>query len=141
MHTYEVDLVSDNAVQPTDAMRRFMCDAPVGDEERGEDPTVRELEELVAGLTAKEDAVFMPSGTMCNVVSFFLHCGVDGEVLLHEDSHPAYSGYGGPAVPGRPLLRGLPGERGVLTPETLQQAAGRFPAARVVSLENTHNRT
>ena len=67
---YEIDLVSDNACRPPPAMREFMCAADVGDKERSEDPTVRELERRAAALMAKPAAVFMPSGTMCNVVAF-----------------------------------------------------------------------
>ena len=138
---YEIDLISDNASQPTDAMRQAMARAPVGDEEFGEDPTVSELEELAAGLTGKEAALFMPSGTMCNIVSYFVHCGDEGEVLIDEASHPVYSGYGGPAVRGRPLLRCVPGERGVISPEQIAAAGGLHDRLRVVSLENTHNRS
>ena len=138
---YEIDLISDNAAQPTDAMRQAMARARVGDEEFGEDPTVRELEELAAGLTGKEAALFMPSGTMCNIVSYFVHCGDEGEVLIDEGSHPVYSGYGGPAVRGRPLLRCVPGRRGVIDPEQVDAAGQLHDRLRVLSLENTHNRS
>jgi threonine aldolase len=144
MQRFEIDLFSDNAAQPTDSMRRFMAAAPVGDEEHGEDPTVRELEQLVARLTGKDDAVFAPSGTMCNIVAYAVHCGPGDEILVHEDSHPVYSGYGGPAVPGRPPLRRLRGESGVITDDTIHRAladAQESRRARLLSLENTHNRS
>lgn len=138
---YEIDLISDNASQPTEAMRQSMARAPVGDEEFGEDPTVRELEELAAGLTGKEAALFMPSGTMCNIVAYFVHCGDEGEVLIDQDSHPVYSGYGGPAVRGRPLLRCVPGVRGVVGAAQIEGTVRFHDRVRVVSLENTHNRS
>jgi threonine aldolase len=138
---YEIDLFSDNACRPTAGMRRMMVDAAVGDEEHGEDPTVRELEETVAQLTGKEDAVFTPSGTMANIVAYTVHCGPAGAVLIHEDSHPVYSGYGGPAVPGRSTLRLLPGNRGVVTSEEIERAVALTPRGRLLSLENTHNRS
>jgi threonine aldolase len=115
---------------------------PVGDEEHGEDPTVRELEDAVARLIGKEDAVFMPSGTMANIVSYFVHCGAEGEIIVHEDSHPVYSGYAGPAVPGRAQLRRLAGAAGIVTAERIGEALDRAPhRARLLSLENTHNRS
>ena len=62
----DVDLFSDTLTKPTAEMRRFMCDAEVGDEKKGEDPTVNLLQEQVAELLGKEAALFLPSGTMCN---------------------------------------------------------------------------
>lgn len=144
IRTYEIDLSSDNAARPTEAMRRFMSRAAVGDEERGEDPTVVELEEMVADLTGKAAAVFMPSGTMCNVVAYFVHCEPGDEIILHESSHPVYSGYTGPAVRGRASVHLLAGERGIFTGaqvlEAIQRNSPAKPRSRLVSVENTHNR-
>ena len=142
---FEIDLVSDNASRPSEAMREFMAAAEVGDEERGEDPTVRELEELVAELMGKPAAVFMPSGTMCNVVAFSVWCEPGDALLLHEDTHPVYSKYAGPHVHHGLALRKLPGERGVLGGAAIEQdlAAAQRDGARpsLLSLENTHNRS
>ena len=142
---FDIDLVSENACRPTVGMRRFMSAADVGDEERGEDPTVRELEALVAELTGKAAAVFMPSGTMCNVIAFFVWCAPGDTMLLHEDTHPVYSKYAGPHIHNRLDLCKLAGERGVLTSAAIDrglvgiaQAGG---TARLLSLENTHNRS
>ena len=140
-----MDLRSDNAAKPTKAMRQFMCRAPIGDEEFGEDPTVRKLEAMVAELLGKEEAVFMPSGTMCNITSYFVHCGAEDEILIHESSHPVYSEYAGPRVHGRARLDCLEGERGILEPESVRDAITRASAkgtrTRLLSLENTHNRS
>src|SRR5262245_57868994 len=65
----EIDLYSDTVTRPTAEMRRFMCAAEVGDEQKGEDPTVNLLQELVAELLGKEAALFLPSGTMCNEIA------------------------------------------------------------------------
>ena len=65
----EVDLYSDTVTRPTAEMRRFMCEAEVGDEQKCEDPTVNLLQEMVAELLGKEAAVFLPSGTMCNEIA------------------------------------------------------------------------
>ena len=83
-----VDLYSDTVTRPTAAMRRFMCDAEVGDEQQLEDPTVNLLQDTVAELLGKEAALFLPSGTMCNQVAFSVHCRAGDEILLHETAHP-----------------------------------------------------
>lgn len=137
---FPIDLASDNASQPTPAMRRAMADAAVGDEEFGEDPTVRALELAVAELTGKEDAVFLPSGTMANIVAYAVHCGPDDEILIDAASHPAYMGYAGPAVPGRARLRPLAGQAGVISAGAIERAVAAGPGPRLLSLENTHNR-
>ncbi len=142
---FEIDLVSDNASRPSQAMREFMVAADVGDEERGEDPTVRELEEMAAELMGKPAAAFMPSGTMCNVVAFDVWCEHGDGLLLHEDTHPVYSKYAGPHIHHRLELHTLPGERGVLSPAAIEAKIAAVVGAggrpRLLSLENTHNRT
>lgn len=139
-----IDLSSDTVTRPTDEMRRVMYAAPVGDEQRGEDPSVRALEEEVAELTGKEAAVFLPSGTMCNIVAFFLHCAPGDEVILHRDSHPAYSENAGPAVHSRVSLHLLDGDRGIFTAEqvvsAVQPRGHQKARSRLVSVENTNNR-
>ena len=65
-----IDLRSDTVTRPTEAMRRAMFEAPVGDDVFGEDPTVRRLEEYVAALLGKEAALYAPSGTMTNQIGF-----------------------------------------------------------------------
>ena len=72
MPTIDIDLYSDTQTRPTQAMRDAMASAPVGDEQRGEDPTTNRLCEMVAALLGKEAAVFMPSGTMCNHTHFYI---------------------------------------------------------------------
>jgi threonine aldolase len=141
MADYEIDLISDNASKPSQGMRRYMCDARVGDEERREDPTVRALEALVADLTDKDDAVLMPSGTMCNIVSFLVHCDPVDEILIHEESHPVYSKYAGPEVPGRAVLHRVPGERGTISNHAVDDAVRTRSSLRLLSVENTHNRS
>ena len=68
-----IDLFSDTLTRPTPEMRRFMCEAEVGDEQKGEDPTVNRLQEMVAELLGKEAAVYLPSGTMCNEIAVKVH--------------------------------------------------------------------
>lgn len=140
-----IDLSSDTATRPTAAMRSAMANAEVGDEQRGEDPTVRALEERVADLTGMEAAVFMPSGTMCNIVALFVHCDAGDEVILHTHSHLRYSENGGPAVHSRVLLNAIShGADGTFTGEQviarLQPAGHQKPRSRLVVVENTNNR-
>ena len=64
-----IDLSSDTATKPSAGMREAMARAEVGDEQRREDPTVNALQDLVAEMTGKEAGLFLPSGTMCNVIA------------------------------------------------------------------------
>src|ERR1700681_3798974 len=82
-----INLLSDTQTRPTQAMREAMARAEVGDEQIGDDPTVNLLCERVADLLGKEAAVFMPSGTMCNVAGMLTHCRRGDEILAHETAH------------------------------------------------------
>jgi threonine aldolase len=134
-----IDLRSDNACHPTAAMRRAMSSAAVGDDAVGEDPTVCALEERVADWLGHPAAVFMPSGTLCNIVAFEIYRGEagGGKVLAESSSHPTYSGYCGPRF-GRPELRTIEGEGGIIKAAALTPSV--TDGACVLSLENTHNR-
>ena len=79
---HPIDLRSDTVTQPTKAMRSAMADAKVGDDVFGEDPSLNELEEIAAQKTGKEAAIFVPSGTMGNLISILAHCGRGDEVIL-----------------------------------------------------------
>ncbi len=79
-----VDLRSDTVTRPTPSMRRAMAEAVVGDDVYGEDPTVNALEARVAALLGKEAAVYVPSGTMGNLISVLSHCGRGDELILGD---------------------------------------------------------
>ncbi len=138
-----VDLFSDTVTRPSPGMRRFMCDAEVGDEQLWEDPTVNRLQEMVAELLGKEAALFLPSGTMCNQVAFSIHCRAGDEILLHETAHPLLYEAGGAAALIGAVFRPLAGPRGMFTAAQVRQAvrpAVHFmPRSRVVSIEQTAN--
>jgi len=138
-----IELFSDTMTKPTAEMRRFMCDAEVGDEQKGEDPTVNLLQEMTADLLGKEAAVFLPSGTMCNQIAIKLHCRPGDEVLLDRTAHPLNSEAGGPAVLAGVIVAGLPGERGVFTAQQARAAVRPItryqPKTRLVSVEQTAN--
>ncbi|MFB1482777.1 low-specificity L-threonine aldolase [Corallococcus sp. RDP092CA] len=139
-----IDFRSDTVTKPTPAMRRLIADAEVGDDVYGEDPTVRRLEERVAERLGLEAAVFVPSGTQANQIAIGAHCRPGDEVLTEEGSHILqYEGGAVPALWG--VQPGpLPGERGLLKPETVTAAVREDnvhnPRTRLLSLENTHNR-
>jgi len=138
-----VDLFSDTVTRPTAAMRRFMCEADVGDEQLREDPMVNLLQEMVADLLGKETALFLPSGTMCNQVAFSVHCQAGDEILLQEQAHPLLFEVGGPAALVGAVMRPLSGARGLYTAEQVQHAirppAYYMPRTRAVSIEQTSN--
>lgn len=140
-----VNLYSDTQTRPTDGMRRAMAAAEVGDEQRRLDPTTRELERRVAELLGQEAAVFLPTGTMCNVVALRLHTRAGGdEVILDRTAHPVEFEAGGLGQLTGATVRALDGENGIFTARQLEQAirpAGdRYaPRSRVVSVEQTTN--
>lgn len=138
-----IDLRSDTVTRPTPQMRRAMFEAEVGDDVYGEDPTVRRLEEYVAGLLGKEDAVYAPSGTMTNQIGVYVNTSRGDEVLVHQDAHVFNYEAGAPALVSSVQVRQLPGEGGVISPETLRAAARpenvHFPRQSLLCLENTHN--
>jgi threonine aldolase len=138
-----IDLRSDTVTRPTQAMRRAMFEAALGDDVFGEDPTVNRLEEYVAELLGKEDALYAPSGTMCNQVGVFVNATRGDEVLLHEGAHVFNYEAGAPALLSGVQLRPLPGEGGVISPETVRAAVRpenvHFPRPKLLCLENTHN--
>lgn len=138
-----IDLRSDTVTRPTEEMRRAMLEAPLGDDVFGEDPAVNRLEEYVADLLGKEAAIYAPSGTMTNQIGLFIGTNRGEEVYLHEGAHVFIYEAGAPALLSGVQVRTLPGEGGVVSPETLRAAVRpenvHFPRSRLLSLENTHN--
>ncbi len=143
MKPIEVDLYSDTVTRPTAAMRRFMCEAEVGDEQKGEDPTVNQLQEVVAELLGKEAAVFLPSGTMCNEIAMRVHCRPGDEMLAHRTAHPIHFETGGPAALAGVNVRALDGPRGQFDPAAVEEAVrphNRYsPRSRLLWVEQTSN--
>jgi threonine aldolase len=139
----EVDLQSDTVTKPTAAMRRFMCDAEVGDEQKGEDPTVNRLQEMVADLLGKEASVFLPSGTMCNEIALRVHCRPGEEMIAHRTAHPIHFETGGPAALAGVNTRAIDGPRGHYDVTSLEEAIrpeSRYaPRSRLVWVEQTSN--
>jgi threonine aldolase len=138
-----IDLRSDTVTRPTEGMRRAMFEAPLGDDVFREDPTVNRLEEYVAALLGKEAALYAPSGTMCNQIGVFINTTRGDEVLLHEGAHLFNYEAGAPALLSSVQVKPLPGEGGVISPDTLRAAVRpenvHFPRPTLLCLENTHN--
>ena len=140
-----VNLYSDTQTRPTPEMRHAMAEAEVGDEQHFGDPTVNLLCERVAALLGFEAAVFLPSGTMCNVIGFRLHIRAGGdEAYLHRTSHPIMAEAGGPAAISGAVLHPLEGAHGMFDADTLAAAVrpvgDRYqPRSRLVSIEQTTN--
>jgi threonine aldolase len=138
-----INLLSDTQTRPTPAMREAMARAEVGDEQIGDDPSVNLLCERVAELLGKEAAVFMPSGTMCNVAATLVHCRPGDEILAHETAHIIAREGGAHAALGGFQITALPGADGQFSPDTLRGALhprSRYqPPQTVVSVEQTAN--
>jgi threonine aldolase len=139
-----INLYSDTQTRPSEGMRRAMYDAEVADEQRRIDPTVNRLQERVAELFGKEAALFLPSGTMCNAISFRLHIDKGGdEVILHEQAHPIIAEAGGPAAISGAMMKPLVADGGIFSAEQVERAVrpiDRYmPRSRLVSVEQTTN--
>src|SRR5712672_412146 len=138
-----INLLSDTQTRPTPAMREAMARAEVGDEQVGDDPTVNLLCERIADLLGKEAAVFMPSGTMCNVAATLVHCRPGDEILAHETAHIIAREGGAHAALGGFQIMALQGPYGRFTPDTFRSALHprtRYqPPQTVVSVEQTAN--
>src|ERR671932_174746 len=131
-----IDLRSDTATRPTDAMREAIARAAVGDEQKREDPTVNELERRGAELLGHEAAVYLPTATMANQIAL--------RILAEENSHVLLSELGGPAVHSGLVTRGLRGVPGRFAPEQVRAAyrdrtSMHVSPTRIVVVENTHN--
>jgi threonine aldolase len=137
----KVDLFSDTVTRPTAPMRKFMCEAEVGDEQQREDPTVNLLQDIVADLLGKEAALFLPSGTMCNQVAFAVHCRAGDEILLQELAHPMLYEAGGAAALVGAVFRPLVGPNGFFTAnqilESIRPPVHFMPRTRAISIEQT----
>src|SRR5207249_2116870 len=82
-----IDLRSDTVTKPTEAMRKAMARAEVGDDVYGEDPTVNRLQEMAATMFGKKAALFVPSGTMANQLAIRLHTQPGQEVIVESKAH------------------------------------------------------
>jgi len=139
-----IDLRSDTVTRPSPAMRAAMAAAPVGDDQYGEDPSVNELEALVAERLGKEAALFVPSGTMANQIALKLFTRPGDDVIVSQESHAVWHEAGASGANAGVQFTPI-GTGGLFTAAELEAAfkpAGHaiFPATTLVEVENTHNR-
>ncbi|MEW1561485.1 low-specificity L-threonine aldolase [Streptomyces sp. NPDC093509] len=137
-----VDLRSDTVTRPSDAMRRAMAEAEVGDDVFGDDPTVNALQERIAGLLGFEDALFVSSGTQSNLCALLTHCGRGDEYIAGQMAHLYRWEGGGAAVLGGIQPQPLPHRAdGTLDPQDIAGAVKpddpHFARTRLLCLENT----
>jgi threonine aldolase len=141
----KIDLRSDTVTQPSPEMRRAMADAELGDDVFGDDPTVIKLEERAAELTGKPAAMFVPSGTMGNLVCLMTHVPRGGEIIAGEGAHSFAHEAGNWAVVVGASMRLLPwDDEGRIDPEHVRRSFRNpddvhDPLTSLVMLENTHS--
>src|SRR5712691_183283 len=117
-----VDLRSDTVTRPTAAMRKAMADAEVGDAEYDDDPTVRCLQEPVAELTAKEAAIYLVTGTMCNQIAMHVLARPGHVVACARDAHVAGVEVATSALLSALTFREVPTVDGVMAPAAVEAA-------------------
>ncbi len=139
-----IDLRSDTVTRPTDAMRAAMATAVVGDDQYGEDPTTNKLQRRMSEMLGKEEALWMPSGTMANQVALRVLTRPGDEVITAREAHIGWHEAGGAALNAGVQLIEI-GQGGVFTLDGLAAAIKPsglpvFPTTTVMAIENTHNR-
>jgi len=137
-----VDLRSDTVTRPTADMRRAMAEAEVGDDDYGEDPTVRQLEELFAARLGKQAALFVPSGTMANQIAFRLLAVPGTAVVAGARQHVVAYELGAAARNAGIQFSVVDDADGMLDADAVRVARHAVeyhqPAVSLVSIENTH---
>ena len=143
--TYDItrDFRSDTVTLPTDAMRTAMARAEVGDDVYGEDPTVNRLQEEAARRLGKEAGLFVPSGSMGNLVAILSHAGRGDEAIAGLDSHSLLWEAGGMATLGGIFPHPLPTDQdGRLDADAVEAAVRadnpHLARSRLLLLENSY---
>ena len=141
-----IDLRSDTVTRPTPAMRKAMAEAEVGDDVYGEDPTVNRLQERAAEIFEKEDALFVPTGSMGNQIAVKLYTKPGQEVVIEERGHIFNYEMGAPAVVSGVTIRPVKSAdgSGMLTWDEITSALHidqpyYSSPTGLICLENTHN--
>ncbi len=137
-----IDLRSDTITKPTDAMRKVIAEAEVGDDVYGEDPCVNSLEAMAADMMGMEKAVFATSGTQANLLALLSHCARGDEYIVGQQAHTYKYEGGGAAVLGSIQPQPLDFEKdGSLDLEKVAKAVKaddvHFAITRLLCLENT----
>ena len=138
------DFYSDTKSIPSRKMRQAALDAPIGDEQKGEDPTTTKLLTRVAALLGKEDALFMPSATMANEIAVAVHCRPGDEMICDRSSHIVNFEGGGPGFLAGVQTQMLDGVNGIISPDQVAAALRPkgnlyIPETALVTVEQTAN--
>ena len=139
-----VDLRSDTVTHPTEAMRRAMFEAEVGDDVFGDDPTANRLEAMAAAKMGKEAALFTASGTMSNLIAVLTHTNHGNEIILGDRAHIFLNEVGGAAALGGVVMRTVQNNtNGQLSLDSIEKAIREknihYPVTTLLCLENTQN--
>src|SRR6266436_8601383 len=139
-----IDLRSDTVTRPSPGMRRAMAEAPVGDDQYGEDPSVNRLQQRIAQMLGKEAGLFVPSGTMANQIGLKILTRPGDEVVVGDEAHIVWHESGAGAA-NSGIQFTVVGRGGLFTAADLRAAykpPGHivFPPTTLVAIENTHNR-
>lgn len=139
-----IDLRSDTVTKPTKAMRKAMAEAEVGDDVFGDDPTVNRLQAMVAERLGKEDALYVPSGSMGNAISVKVHTSPGDEIIVERFGHIVNYEVANAAVFSAVQTNMIDGSNGVITREQveplLKEQSLHTPGTKLICMENTHNR-
>jgi threonine aldolase len=143
-HGHFIDMRSDTVTKPTPGMLKAMCEAEVGDDVLGDDPTVQRLQERVAALLGKEAGLYVPSGTMSNQLAVKAQTSPGDQVVLEDGAHIYRYEAGAPAVLSGVQLTCVEAPGGWLDWERVSGALNgdnvHCAPPSLVCLENTHNR-
>ena len=139
-----IDLRSDTVTKPTPEMRDAMAEAEVGDDVYGDDPTVNKLQEKAAEMLGKDAALFVPSGTMGNLLALLVHCSRGEEVIVGDKSHIYVNEAGGMAALGGIYPHSISNQKdGTLRLDdiraSIQPDDSHRTITRLICLENTQN--
>src|SRR5690348_5982789 len=139
-----IDLRSDTVTLPSPGMRKAMAEAPVGDDQYGEDPTVRRLQERIADLLGKEAGLFLPSGTMANQTGLKLLTRPGDDVIVGDEAHIVRH-ESGAAAANAGVQFTVVGRGGLFNAADFEAAykpPGHiiYPPTTLVTIDNTHNR-
>ena len=116
-----IDLFSDTISLPTPEMKKAMFEAELGDEQKGEDPTTRKLEEMIAEMLGFSAAMFFPSATMANEIAISTLCEPGNELLAAENCHLFFAEVGGPAVHAKVICKPISTSTGIFTADAIKQ--------------------
>ncbi|MDA3811241.1 MAG: low specificity L-threonine aldolase [Spirochaetaceae bacterium] len=141
MKNYE--LRSDTFTKPTEPMRKAMYEAEVGDDVYAEDRSVNKLQEKSSELTGKEASLFVPSGSMANLLSLYILGGRGNEVLMHEQAHTIHHEVGGAAAIAGCMPISVPGDKGIMRSAVMAPLLKKddydIAHTSLIEIENTHN--